>query len=89
MTLLDGSVKVSELTTHHSQLLKPGQQIALAANGQLTTSNNIDPEEVIAWKNGLFDFKDASIETIMLQVARWYDVTIIYEGKWISNLMQV
>ncbi len=81
ITLLEGSVKVSELTTHHSQLLKPGQQIALAANGQLTTSNNIDPEEVIAWKNGLFEFKDASIETIMLQVARWYDVTIIYEGK--------
>ena len=36
---------------------------------------------MLAWKNGWFDFNDASIETIMRQVARWYDVDIRYEGK--------
>ncbi|MNV83533.1 hypothetical protein D3C71_1773470 [compost metagenome] len=37
--------------------------------------------EVIAWKNGLFDFQDASIETVMRQLSRWYDVDVEYRGK--------
>jgi hypothetical protein len=29
----------------------------------------------------MFQFKDAPIENVMRQVARWYDVEIVYEGK--------
>lgn len=38
-------------------------------------------EQAIAWKNGLFSFEDASIQTVMRQISRWYDVEIVYEGK--------
>ena len=41
----------------------------------------VDTAEVVAWKNGMFKFKDAPIEVIMRQVARWYDAEIAYEGK--------
>lgn len=34
----------------------------------------------MAWKNGYFQFNRVDIKTIMRQVARWYDVEIIYEG---------
>jgi ferric-dicitrate binding protein FerR (iron transport regulator) len=40
-----------------------------------------DIEEVMAWKNGWFHFNSSDIETIMRQVARWYDVEVVYEGK--------
>jgi hypothetical protein len=29
----------------------------------------------------MFQFKDATIESIMKEVVRWYDVDVVYEGK--------
>ena len=40
-----------------------------------------DLEEVMAWKNGWFKFTSYDIQTIMRQVARWYDIDVVYEGK--------
>lgn len=36
--------------------------------------------EVIAWKNGLFQFDGADIKTVMSEIGRWYDVQIEYAG---------
>jgi ferric-dicitrate binding protein FerR (iron transport regulator) len=95
-TLLEGSVKVrqwsmvnGQLKTENEALLKPGEQAALAGthspltthHSPLTIDHSPNTEEVMAWKNGLFQFQDASIESIMRQVARWYDVQIEYKGK--------
>jgi hypothetical protein len=38
-------------------------------------------EEVMAWKNGLFQFEGADITTIMHEISRWYDVDVVYSGK--------
>jgi transmembrane sensor len=76
VTLLEGSVKVSK--GNESVLIEPGQQAAIA-DSRLTIHNNIDLEEVMAWKNGLFSYKGADIETIMRQVSRWYNVDVIFE----------
>jgi transmembrane sensor len=80
-TLLEGSVKVS--SAGKMAILVPGQQaqvIAGSANENISIHNHIDVDEAIAWKNGLFQFKNASIESIMRQTARWYNVEIIYDG---------
>lgn len=37
-----------------------------------------DTEQVMAWKNGLFQFDKADIKTIMRQISRWYDVEVLY-----------
>ena len=76
-TLLEGSVKVSVIN-HPSTILKPGQQ-SIASNGQLTTIN-ADLDEAVAWKNGRFIFQGNNIQSVMRQLARWYDVDIKYEG---------
>lgn len=77
-TLVEGSVKIKEGKS--SLLLKPGQQARLAG-GNMTILNNVDIEEQVAWKNGLFVFKDATVEEVMNQVASWYDLNVTYEGK--------
>ena len=75
-TLLEGRVKVG------STILKPGQQANVEfAEQKIQVVNDIDVNEIIAWKNGKTSFKDASIQTIMRAVSRWYDVDISYEGK--------
>jgi mannose-6-phosphate isomerase-like protein (cupin superfamily) len=86
-TLLEGSVKVkfgtfpSKLEGNQSATLKPGQQSQATSNGTIKVVDNEDLEKVMAWKNGSFAFKEADIETIMREVARWYDADIVYEGK--------
>jgi len=61
--------------------LVPGEQAQVkqkAADNNITVLDNVDTEDVIAWKNGLFQFNKASIESVMRQVARWYNVDISY-----------
>lgn len=76
-TLLEGSVRI--LDKGNSSLLKPGEQAVLDRHdGKIQVLDHPDVEEVMAWKNGNFLFADATIETIMRQVARWYDVEVVY-----------
>ncbi len=77
-TLLEGSVKVYSATA--SVLINPGQQ-ALLSNNQLLVNKDPDVNEVIAWKNGMFQFNEADIQTIMRQIARWYDIDVEFKGK--------
>ena len=78
-TLLEGSVKFVSGTNINT--LKPGQQSQLAEDGLIKVVSNVDVDEVVAWKNGIFDFENAGIETVMRQLSRWYDVEIEYKGK--------
>ena len=78
-TLLEGSVKISNSTA--SLVLKPGQQAQLSAAQGLRLVDNVNVDEEVAWKNGLFQFSDADIKSIMRQAARWYDVQVIYQGN--------
>jgi len=72
-TLLEGSVKVNDA------ILKPGQQSVLAG-GKIKVVP-ADLEEAVAWKNGLFRFENADLPTVMRQIARWYDVDIVYPAQ--------
>ena len=77
VTLLEGSVKINR--GNAAGLLKPGQQARISSG--IKIGDDVDLEEVMAWKNGKFQFGDATdIVTIMKQVGRWYDVDIEYKG---------
>lgn len=77
-TLLEGSVKVTKGV--QNTLLKPGQQASVSNGGQITVADNVEVERIIAWKNGLFQFKNTDLRTILREAARWYDVEFKYEG---------
>ncbi len=77
-TLLEGSVKVT--SGKQASRLKPGQEASVIANGDIKLQDDVNTEEVIAWKNGMFQFKAADIETVLRQAARWYDIQIEYKG---------
>lgn len=77
-TLLEGSVLVTN--KNELQILKPGQQ-AQVKNSAISVKSNIDTSLVMAWKNGYFSFNNTELEMVMKQLARWYDVNVIYEGK--------
>jgi len=87
-TLLEGAVKVQSAignrqsaNAERSVVLKPGEQTAFSRSSQLSKPIPVQTEEVVAWKNGLFQFTDAPITTVMRQVARWYNVEVAYQGN--------
>lgn len=75
-TLLSGAIRVS--AGGQSVALKPGQQAVV--NGDITLADHADLGKVMAWKNGVFNFDDVSLQDAMRQVERWYDIDVVYEN---------
>lgn len=74
-TLLEGAVKVFKGS--QTALLHPGEQ---AVVGQAIAVSPVDVRHAVQWQKGNFDFSHEKIESIMRKIARWYDVTVQYEG---------
>jgi len=79
VTLLEGSIKLSHNYT--SKILIPGQQAIFNKNTNNIQLKNVEVDNVVDWKNGLFIFEDASVPEVMRQIERWYDVDVKYVGK--------
>ncbi|MFA4869123.1 MAG: FecR family protein [Pedobacter sp.] len=84
-TLIEGAVSVSsndrfaKAKTIKPMMLKPGEQAGTDSKGQLNIKR-VDTEQVLAWKNDYFMFKDEPIKSIMRKLSRWYDIDVSYEG---------
>lgn len=76
-TLLEGSVSVKN--SAGKLVLKQGQQARVAGKEKIKLVADVDVEKVMAWKNGVFNFQDATLEEVMRQLERWYDIEIVYE----------
>jgi ferric-dicitrate binding protein FerR (iron transport regulator) len=76
-TLLEGAVTVTDGDLEKK--LIPGQQAILNSSVHRLTVTQADIPKAMAWKNGLFEFDHTDLATIMRQLARWYDIEIIYE----------
>lgn len=74
-TLLQGSIKVNKGAS--AVVLQPGQQAQL--NNAITVNDQINTTQVVAWKEGVFNFDNLDVEQVMRQLARWYDIEVIYE----------
>ena len=77
-TLLEGSVKF--IKNRIVNILKPGQQSQLLKSGGVKVVGGVDVDEVVAWKNGTFNFNGTDIGTVIRQLSRWYDVEAVYKG---------
>ncbi len=87
-SLLEGSVEVSQnlnTSVARSFRLVPGQQALVEQNGECRIAQ-IDVNEIIAWKEGKFNFNDTNLESIMKSVSRWYNVDIEYENDGLRRL---
>lgn len=76
-TLLEGRVKVSNNSIIKN--IEPGQQAELNRNQNTILVKEVNTDQAVAWKNGLFHFKQTNIRELMRQVERWYDVDVEYE----------
>ncbi len=77
-TLVEGSIKIYD--KNGQTLIKPGQQYLFKPSGNAEVVNDVDLDEITAWKSGMFQFNNADIKTIMRQISRWYNVDVEYQG---------
>jgi ferric-dicitrate binding protein FerR (iron transport regulator) len=79
-TLLEGVVRV--VADKDRRVLRPGEQadVAFAGSGSLRVVEGVDTGQVMAWKNGVFNFHLASLEEVMQQLSKWYDIDVRYEA---------
>ena len=77
-TLVSGGVRVR--SGGGDVVLNPLQQAVVSARG-LREQEVADLAQVIAWRSGFFSFEESDVPAILRQIARWYDVEVVYEGK--------
>lgn len=78
-TLMEGAVEVKQ--GNQKKVLRQGQQARVShspAQSEIFIEK-VDTQGIIAWKEGRFEF-NGSIQDIMKQIARWYNVQVKYEG---------
>jgi transmembrane sensor len=81
-TLLEGAVKVNK--DGASAILQPGEQVSVSQKSQSSHAIPVqtpDLDQVMAWKNGLFNFNGYDIKAVMREIGRWYDLDIVYEAE--------
>src|SRR5690606_24410283 len=80
-TLLHGSVRVqaSNANATTGRVLVRNEQSVIADDENIRIYR-VDPEKVVAWKEGIFNFHGLSIDESLKQIERWYDVDVIYQG---------
>jgi ferric-dicitrate binding protein FerR (iron transport regulator) len=78
--LLEGAVEVKN--AGFARKLKPGQGASLdRKSGVLELLPEVNTEEAVAWKNGFIQLEGNDIRSAMRQIARWYDVEVVYKGN--------
>ena len=83
-TLVNGEVVVTQKQSDEIFRLKPGQQAVVSELG--TQVGEVNVEQYTAWKNGRIYFENNSLEEILSNLARWYDVEIDYASEDLKDL---
>lgn len=78
VTLLEGSVRLSAGTD--KALLRPGEQGIVELSRAGIEKKKVNINQIMAWKAGYFVFRNNTIQDIMRQIGRWYDVEVVYQG---------
>ncbi len=78
VTLLSGLVDIGNGKI--TKRLVPGQQASVSKT-VFSVDENIDTDEVLAWKNGQFYFGGSDIRSIMKQIERYYDVEVEFRDE--------
>ncbi len=77
-TLVEGKVKVRAGQQEH--VLAPGQQLSRSRDGQVEV-REVDVSNYTAWRNQRFVFEDYSLEEVLYQLERWYNVTFFIRNE--------
>jgi ferric-dicitrate binding protein FerR (iron transport regulator) len=84
-TLVSGSV---EVTTRGNApvTLQPAQQLHFDENTRAWEVHEVDSLLYTAWRKGKIVFKDCTLEYIMANLSRWYDIEVTWESTDLKQM---
>lgn len=83
-TLVNGKVKV--IYSNGQQVLNPDYQTSLNIHNHSMNVTKVNVYDEISWKDGIFSFKNKSLDEIMKVLSRWYDIEVEFNNSELGNL---
>src|SRR6202035_5669316 len=79
-TLLEGSIKISAHGKY--KIIKPGEQAETGFESkEIDVDQHANIDKIMSWRNGRIAITDVSVQQLMTEISRWYDVDIEYVGS--------
>ncbi len=85
-TLVTGSVKVTDLSAGVSLILEPSQQALFNTSDGKLTSQEVNVDEYIAWKDGYWYFDNRTLGYIIEELSRNYGFKYEFGTSGLENL---
>lgn len=80
VTLIEGSVAVRRNDNEKQVILNPGQDVCVVEETGAMEVQAVDVRKYTAWTNGFFFFEDVSLEHIMRELGKWYNVNVEFSN---------
>lgn len=78
VTLVEGKVDVTiDDKAHH---LIPGQQLVQHIQGGSVNIHEVDVNLYTSWRNGIYEFKDVTLQEMTLRLNKWFDVEFVFSN---------
>lgn len=78
-TLIDGKISLGNGIS--KKILLPYQQAKFNVESDDILVSKVDVFDEVAWKRGVFSFKNKPLKEIMSVLSRWYNIDIVIESK--------
>lgn len=86
VALITGSVAVKDNNSGYEAKIVPGQLARISDGEKSIDVKDVDTYPLIQWKDGFFYFDNNKLLDIMLEIGRWYNVSIIFEDENAINM---
>ena len=83
-TLVRGKVSVGTKDAAPIVIL-PGEQVITSKDGKMV-KQEVDAEEFVGWKDGIYVFKEKSLGDIMTTLERWYNISVVFQDEDLKEL---
>lgn len=83
VVLVKGSISV-RAEGGKEQMMTPGDKAELAMQG--VTMSRVDVAPYVAWNTGHFSFEDCRLDELMLVVARWYGLQVVFTSDQLRTV---
>jgi ferric-dicitrate binding protein FerR (iron transport regulator) len=86
-TLVEGSVRVAAKGSGRSVVLEAGRQAQLDNAGQTIVVADVDVRNFTAWRHGMINIQNNTLEQVLDKLSRWYDVDFVMTGAGLENMV--
>lgn len=84
-TLAQGAVKAINRQKNQTMVLVPNQQCLFHKDNLSMEVKKVDASVYLGWTKGHFVFENETLEEIMKQLERWYDVSVFYRNPEVKQ----